>query len=240
MTKILASVLMDPGYGNFDYGDLADLGMDMLLFLGGFYLLMIGISIAMYVLESLGLYTIAKRRGIHHSWLSWIPVAKLWIFGSISDQYQYVAKGKVHNRRKSLIGMTIATYALMIPFYILYFIIMAKTVGAAFEPTDAQIMELMSVLLGFLAIAFVIMVVSIVQTVFTYMTWYSIFMSCEPDNGVMYLVLGIFFSFLMPIFLFICRKKDLGMPPRKPKLHEAAEAVPEEEAPAEEAPQIEE
>ena len=30
-----------------------------------------------YVLHSLGLYTIAKRRGIHNSWLAWLPFGNL-------------------------------------------------------------------------------------------------------------------------------------------------------------------
>ena len=57
---------------------------------GIFYLLCIfaawGIGIGAYVLWSLGVYTIAKRRGIRKPWLSWIPVGNLWILGSISDQ----------------------------------------------------------------------------------------------------------------------------------------------------------
>ena len=46
------------------------------------------IQIAVYVFTSLALYTIAKRRGINHPWLSWIPVANVWILGSIADQYR--------------------------------------------------------------------------------------------------------------------------------------------------------
>lgn len=32
------------------------------------------ISLVFYIFESLGLYTIAKRRGIRHPWLSWVPL----------------------------------------------------------------------------------------------------------------------------------------------------------------------
>ena len=51
------------------------------------------IGIATYVLSALGLYTIAKRRGLNHPWLAWIPVASAWIVGSLSDQYRYVVNG---------------------------------------------------------------------------------------------------------------------------------------------------
>ena len=54
------------------------------------YLLLLVASVTMYVLQSLGAYTVAKRRGIHHPWLAWLPIGNVWIWGSISDQYQYV------------------------------------------------------------------------------------------------------------------------------------------------------
>ena len=50
--------------------------------------LMFGLSIAAYVLQALGLYTIAKRRGISNPWLAWVPVAWVWVLGSISDQFR--------------------------------------------------------------------------------------------------------------------------------------------------------
>ena len=60
--------------------------------------------VVMYVFQSIGLYTIAKRRGIANPGLAWVPVAYSWILGSVSDQYQYVVRGKVCNRRKILLG----------------------------------------------------------------------------------------------------------------------------------------
>ena len=53
--------------------------------------------VVMYVFQSIGLYTIAKRRGIANPGLAWVPVAYSWILGSVSDQYQYVVRGKVCN-----------------------------------------------------------------------------------------------------------------------------------------------
>ena len=65
------------------------------------------LGIATYVLSSLGLYTLASRRGIGNAWLSWVPVLNIWIIGSLSDQYQYVVKGKVKSKRKSLLILNI-------------------------------------------------------------------------------------------------------------------------------------
>ena len=65
--------------------------------------------IATYVLTALSYYTVACRRGLKNPWLAWIPVANLWLLGSISDQYRYVVKGEYKSKRKILLGLGIAS-----------------------------------------------------------------------------------------------------------------------------------
>jgi hypothetical protein len=50
-----------------------------------------------------------------------------------------------------------------------------------------------------------------------YMALFDLFQSCNPETGVLFLVLSIVLMFvasieLSPLFLFLDRKKDLGMP----------------------------
>lgn len=45
------------------------------------------LSVVLYVLQALGLQTIAKRRGIRHGWLAWLPLGDLWILACIADDY---------------------------------------------------------------------------------------------------------------------------------------------------------
>lgn len=212
-----------------------------------FYLLMFAFLILTYVLQSLGMYTIAKRRGIHKPWLAWVPVGNMWILGSISDQYQYVVKGRVRNRRKTLMGLTIAIYALMIPVYALYIMMIIFSVASP-ETVTGEGMVAYGLLVVLLALA--MMVVAIVAAVFQYIALYDLFVSCDPNNAVMYLVLSIFINVTLPFFMFACRKKDLGMPPRKPVTPAQptwqpvqqipAEPAPEEPVPAEETAPVEE
>lgn len=49
----------------------------------GFMLVFFVIAIAFYVLKSIGLMTMATNRGIENAWLAWIPIADLYIMGSI-------------------------------------------------------------------------------------------------------------------------------------------------------------
>ena len=42
-------------------------------------------AIAVYVLRAIGLYTMAKRRGLANPWLAWIPVADQFLLGAVAD-----------------------------------------------------------------------------------------------------------------------------------------------------------
>ena len=176
----------------------------------------LGISLISYVFTSMGYYTLAKRRGLNKPWLAWIPVGNLWIMGSLSDQYRYVTRGQVTNKRKVLLGLSIPVYALLavlIGLYVNIFIEILPLIEQT-TATDAQIMGMAAKLIGILGICFVLLVVSIVAAVFQYIVIYDVFRSCDPDNSVLFLVLSILRGVVYPFFVFACRNKDLGMPPR--------------------------
>ncbi len=60
-----------------DYG-----GLGALLALGGIAaILFLLIGVVFYVLKSIGLQTLASKRGIDKPWLGWIPIADLYIMG---------------------------------------------------------------------------------------------------------------------------------------------------------------
>ena len=187
-------------------------------------LVALGFGMVWYVLQSLGLYTIAERRGIRNPWLAWVPVANMWVLGSISDQYQYLTKGKIKNRRRTLV-------ALMILLVGTYIAMIVGGILAAFSGTETASI-LATVFGGLLCFA-----VAIALCIVAYMCYYDLFCSCEPGNAVLYLVLSIVISAAFPIVVFLCRKKDLGMPKRKEAevLTETEEKTPEE-ASAEEEP----
>jgi len=185
----------------------ADSGVIILFLLiyGVFVFAMLVFSVASYVLSSLGMYTIAKRRGIRNPWLSWIPYGNMWVLGSVADQYQYVTGGKIKNRRKILLVTTIALSVLMIPM-----VIFALLSGLGSYWTVAL-----------LVLAYVVfIVVAIVGAVFQYIAYYDLFRSCKPQNATLFLVLGIVCQVTLPFFLFACRNQDEGMPPRKDQMPE--------------------
>jgi hypothetical protein len=147
------------------------------------------LAVVVYVFQSIGLYTIAKRRGIQNPWLAWLPIGSEWIAGSIADQYRYVVKGEEMNRRMillvtSAVGMAVSW--------------LISGVGMENELLDLVVTGL---------------------DVFTFVVWqiclYELYTSCNPKNNVLFLVLGIIFPFMPAFFIFANRKKELGMPPRR-------------------------
>ena len=187
--------------------------------------LMSAIPVLLYILQSVGLHTIAKRRGIRKPWLAWLPLGDVWIVGSISDQYQYVVKGKIRNRRKVLLGLTIGTLVGAVAYCAIYLV---GIVGVVTGMAEGAVVTAMIPMV--LILTPVMGVLAVLLAVFRYIALYDVFCSCSPDNGVLMLVLSIFFNITMPFFLFAIRKKDAGMPPRKPPVEPVYEPVAEQEA----------
>ena len=186
------------------------------------------LSIAAYVLTSLGLYTMATRRGIQNAWLSWVPVINCWIIGSLSDQYRYVVKGEVKNKRKALLVMNIIAAIVIVAMLVIAIMMVIRITGIAQNtPMDLVNGKIMEMVMGpVIAVVVLFMVyfgMAIALAVVHYIAMYDIYTSCDPQNNVVFLVLSILFSVTEPFFLFFNRNRDGGMPPRK---HEPITEIP--------------
>lgn len=196
------------------------------LFVGFYilYALFIGVvPVVMYVLQSLGLYTIAQRRGIKKPWLAWVPVGETWILGSIADQYRYVAKGEVKNRRKVLLWLYILFFAIYIAFVAVMVYLFATAAFSAVGPDISEELFYGGVGSAFamLGLSFVMLGISIALVVVRYIALYDLYNSCNPSNAMAFLLLSIFVSLAMPVLIFILRDKEDGMPPRREAIPEA-------------------
>ena len=99
-------------------------------------------------------------------------------------------------------------------FFVMIFGIMQDAM-VGYMDEEELIITLLGSMGGILGLALPMMAVSIAYTIIYYMALYDLYASCEPNNKVVYLVVGIFIGIAQAIFLFICRGKDGGMPPRK-------------------------
>lgn len=182
------------------------------------------LSVAAYVFSAFALYTIAQRREIKNAWLAWIPIVNVWILGSISDQYRYVVNGEIKNKRKVLLTVSIVN-ALLSCVAFVRLIVAVVTVftgaGRGMRETD-MVMQILSSVAFYTPVA----ILSIVRLVFEIMALYDVYTSCDPANNVLYLVLSLIpgiNSVTRPLFLFLCRNQDGGMPPRRETVENPAE-----------------
>ena len=159
------------------------------------------ISVAIYVFTALSMHTIAKKRGISCPWLAWIPVANLWVLGSVSDQYRYLTRGQRKCKRMWLPALHVGSVVLT---FVVLAVFVAMIVAQSFEGAMTALLLLIP-----------LCVTGLAGAIMQFMALYDVYASCDPDNASLYLVLSVFFTFLRPIFLFLSREKELGMPPRK-------------------------
>ena len=161
------------------------------------------IGLVFWILRSVSLHKIAKRRGIRNAWLAWIPIGSQWVLGSVSDQYQHLVRGKITSRRKILLLLYVASYTISITYMVLA-VLTGIAIGGVQE--ESLTMPLLLMIPYLLTIG-----VSIATVVFYHMSNYDLYRSCNPRNAVAFLVLGIIFPVCEPFFYFSCRWKDLGM-----------------------------
>lgn len=199
-------------------------------------LLAIAFAVVSYVLGAVGMYRIAKRRGIHHAWLAWVPVGSSWLLGSISDHYQYVVKGKNTKRRKVLLILSLILSAVSV--LLSGTVVFANIAGIG--TNAAAVGNRFALTIGLLILYYwVLFGLSIAATVIAYIAYYDLFQSSKPNHAVLFLVLSVSFHVTLPFFVFACGGSDKGMPERRaprPQVQAAYEPkAPEEEIPVVEA-----
>jgi hypothetical protein len=206
------------------------------------------VGLAGYILLALGLYTIAKRRGIRNPWLAWIPLGQSWMMGCVSDQYQYVAQGRQKSKRKIILWLEIATAILLAITIILLFIAWIDILPYVdldalaqygeeyfnqdlFENlSDAERMQIASSMMRAVLPSFLLMGAAVALTVIRYMALYDLYRSCEPSSAGINTAVSIFLgSIAMGILVLLNRSKDFGMKPRQNNGYQEPGQLPPEQ-----------
>lgn len=178
----------------------------------GIFVVTLVALLAIFLFRAYSLHRIARRRGIRHAWLAWVPAGSDWILGNLADQYRYVAGGSVKNRRLPVLLLSI-----VMTVYSGYTCVtsagtLTMDLWAMMEQTDVPMV--MPTAWTF-ALPVILWAVSLALTVLRCVCLYDLYSSCMPRYNTLYTVLGLVFGFLEPVFLFVCRDKEEGMPPRR-------------------------
>lgn len=184
--------------------------------------IVLAVQIALYVLRSLGIYTLAKRHGIKNAFIAWIPYA--WIYTAC----KLIGETKIFGwafEKLALIIMIIASTYGVFKFVVNYFdyvpivgyILQGGEFWAEIEngvltynpselvdfrnPFDTKAINVIVKIMDISNI--VLNLVVLVATVFMYI---NLFRKFIPQHYVLYAVLSV--VGLFPIFVFVIRKKE--------------------------------
>ncbi|MBQ2667551.1 MAG: hypothetical protein IJF56_02845 [Clostridia bacterium] len=180
------------------------------------YFLALGAGIASYVLQALGLYTLADRRRLPNPWMAWIPYANYWLIGGIVDDYE-ATRGIKRKWRVVLLVLTLIVFASVILMYVFMFVflfgtVMTVTSGAPYMDDEAVVASVLSTVLP-MYLFMIPMALAATALQFCYMICiYKIYESTVPEKAVKYLLLSLLVPMAQSICLFKCRKKGYERP----------------------------
>lgn len=198
----------------FDY--LAELGLpeEAVSFFFTFFIGAIAVSavigIAIYLLESISVYKMAKSAEIKNPWLAFIPVANDWVFGTLAEKYK--KKNGTKSARFGIILPVLEGIVLIETIALTIFTVISikeitgyalDAVNTSAEMAPEQFMSLIPVIILY----FALMAVAIAYAVVFFIALWRVYSSFDKSNATLYIVLSVIFTISVPIILFIIRNR---------------------------------
>ncbi len=155
-----------------------------------------------YIMDSLALHKIARRRKIENHWLAWIPLGKDWVRGCISDQYQQVVCGKVKQRRMWLPLL----YGLSALAYIVGLVLVFVALALYPAGQDVTVHPPVDSIGAVVAMSVVLLAgtgCSIAAAIIMWLSTYDLFRSCDPEQGKAYTIISLVIALVFPSFAVI-------------------------------------
>lgn len=198
----------------FDY--LTELGLpeEAVSFFFTFFIGAIAVSavigIAIYLLESISVYKMAKSAEIKNPWLAFIPVANDWVFGTLAEKYK--KKNGTKSARFGIILPVLEGIVLIETIALTIFTVISikeitgyalDAVNTSTEMVPEQFMSLIPVIILY----FALMAVAFAYIIVFYVALWRIYSSFDKPNATLYIVLSVVFTIPVPIILFIIRNR---------------------------------
>ena len=168
------------------------------------------IGIAIYLLESISVYKMAKSAEIKNPWLAFIPVENDWVFGTLAEKYK--KKNGTKSARFGIILPVLEGIVLIETIALTIFTVISvkeitgyalDAVNTSAEMAPEQFMSLIPVIILY----FALMAVAIAYAVVFFIALWRVYYSFDKSNATLYIVLSIIFTISVPIILFIIRNR---------------------------------
>ena len=197
-------------------GDMANVStVFLVLIVYGVILSLVSIfSGLQYILTSIGLYVMAKNRGIKAPILAWIPIGNVWIIGSLADFFDSL-EGKNKNWKKVLMTLALITLGLFALFLLIYFSVFVVVFGVMDSGAPQGIFVVMMVILAIALYGVLILgtVMATTHSMVLIICVYKIYEAMVPERSVKYLLISLLVPAGQGFCLFACRKNTAGIPP---------------------------
>lgn len=198
----------------FDY--ISELGVPdetvsffLAIFIGTFTISLL-IGLALYLLESIGVYKMAKSAEIKNPWLSFVPVGRNWVFGTLAEKYK--KKNGTKSARFGIILPVLEGIVLIEAIALTIFTVISikeitgyalDAVNTSTEMAPEQFMSLIPVIILY----FALMAVAIAYAVVFFIALWRVYSSFDKSNATLYIVLSVVFTISVPVILFIIRNR---------------------------------
>lgn len=138
----------------------------ILAFSSGLFIFLLLVSIAFYILYSLGLYKLAKNRNFENPWLAWIPIANLYVLAKLVESL------KIGDLEIPMLEIVLPVGALVsyllnpVPIigfivsilYIILVILVLFKLYKIYRPDSAVLWIIISIILPFMAAVFMFII----------------------------------------------------------------------------------
>lgn len=170
------------------------------------------IALAFFIFNGFGIFKISKNAEIKAPWLAFVPILSVFAMGRIAEKYvKRDGKGSA-KMGALLLCFSILTAVLLVALIVFLVIAIIQIASVADNAVNEELALGIADFKAFIpVIIFYVLAIasSVTYSVLYYISLWRIFAMLDNSNATLFLVLSIFFSFVMPFFIFFMRNNKL-------------------------------
>lgn len=170
------------------------------------------VGLAGYLFKGFGMFKIAKRMGIGHAWLAFIPIASNYLQGELAGEIQLGGKKSVKNMGLWTLLVPILYNVLIgiFVFAMVFSIMLPAISGAAAGASEAAMASAMlGSMFSWIGIFMLVAIAgqALLYLIFGLARYQTHIRFTTPAMAVLHMILGIFIPLYQPIYYFVLRNK---------------------------------
>ncbi len=176
-------------------------------------LVALAFGVTMYVLNGLAIKRMSESCGLAHGWMGFVPYASTFRLGQLAECGRK-PNGKRIPWRHLALGGHIAVAIVTIVFFIIYIRDFAALMAVAED--SVSVGDVLGFYAGIGSVSVVLNIFTLALNVVLYIIYWKIFCLFDRDHAVLFLLLSIFFSAVLPVLLFVIRNHAPYIPANNP------------------------